>query len=110
MYRNCSCREYACICVVSFSPFIENNNNNNNNMAGDAVNFKNVATSPLPDFFLSKFFFNLLQRVLRLQEGSFFSDFFFFFIHIPFFSKARKKQYNDKKSLSKINFCPSWSN
>lgn len=106
MYRNCSCREYACICVVSFSPFIENNNNN---MAGDAVNFKNVATSPLPDFFLSKFFFNLLQRVLRLQEGSFFSD-FFFFIHIPFFSKARKKQYNDKKSLSKINFCPSWSN
>lgn len=106
MYRNCSCREYACICVVSFSPFIENNNNN---MAGDAVNFKNVATSPLPDFFLSKFFFNLLQRVLRLQEGSFFSD-FFFFIHIPFFSKARKKQYNDKESLSKINFCPSWSN
>lgn len=55
MYRNCSCREYACICVVSFSPFIENNNNNNN-MAGDAVNFKNVATSPLPDFFCPNFF------------------------------------------------------
>ena len=106
MYRNCSCREYACICVVSFSPFIENNNNN---MAGDAVNFKNVATSPLPDFFFVQIFFNLIQRVIRLQEGYFFR-FFFFFIHIPFFSKARKKQYNDKKSLSKINFCPSWSN
>ena len=85
MYRNCSCREYACICVVSFSPFIENNNNNNN-MAGDAVNFKNVATSPLPDF-LSKFF-NLLQRVLRLQEGSFFQ--IFFFIHIPFLAKPER--------------------
>ena len=47
-------------------------------MAGDAVNFKNVATSPLPDFFFVQIFFNLLQRVLRLQEGSFFSDFFFF--------------------------------
>lgn len=47
-------------------------------MAGDAVNFKNVATSPLPDFFFVQIFFNLLQRVLRLQEGSFFSDLFFF--------------------------------
>ena len=64
--------------------FIENNNNNNNNMAGDAVNFKMLQPHHYQIFCQ---IFNLLQRVLRLQEGSF-SD-FFFFIHIPFLKPER---------------------
>ena len=101
MYRNCSCREYACICVVSFSPFIENNNNN---MAGDAVNFKNVATSPLPDFFFVQIFFNFLQRVLRLQEGSFFSDFFFFSFIFHFLAKPERNNIMTKSPCPRLIF------
>lgn len=70
-------------------------------MAGDAVNFKNVATSPLPDFFCPNFF-NLLQRVLRLQEGSFFR--FIFFIHIPFLAKPERNNIMTKSPCPRLIF------
>ena len=51
--------------------------------------------------FLSKFF-NLLQRVLRLQEGSFFQ--IYFFIHIPFLAKPERNNIMTKSPCPRLIF------